>query len=347
MNNKIKEPLLAYNGNTVRYEDHKVILLNRRLYPDKTEYVSCKNHEEVATAIEDMTIQGAVVVGLAAGYGFALAFEDKSNLSKEELKEYAKEIYHRMLDTRPTGQRLLVILNKCLKETNLKIEENKSGDEIAQELFNLMDEEVEKADQIAINCGVNTANLLEDGDRVLTHCFADAALLHMLLEAKKQNKNVEMYNTETRPYFQGARLTAHSIKETGTKTTLVTDNMPGFLMEQGLVNKMVTAADKITVDGHVCNKIGTYQYAVVAHHHNIPFYVLGYEGPDENSPTIEDIEIEYRDPEEIFYARGTRVAVEGIKALYPSFDIVTPNFVDAIVTHKGVFAPRDIGSHLD
>lgn len=341
------DPLLAYLNNTVRYEDNKVILLNRRLYPEETQYVTCNTHEDVAVAIEDMTIQGAVVLAIAAGYGFVLALEQAPSLTGDELTKYTNTAYERLMSTRPTGQRLKVILDKCIAAVKPEIEQGKNGADLAQTLLVLMDNEVKEADNIAIETGKRTANLLEDGDKVLTHCFADSALIHMLLEAKRQDKTIEMYCTETRPYFQGARLTAHSIKETGTKVTLVTDNMPGFLMEQGMVTKLVTAADKITLEGHVCNKIGTYQYAVVAQHHNIPFYVLGYEGPDENSPNIDQIEIEYRNEEEVFYARDVRTAVEGINGLYPSFDIVTPNFVDAIITSKGVFAARNISDHLD
>ena len=341
------DPLLAYLNNTVRYEDNKVILLNRRLYPEETKYVTCNTHEDVAVAIEDMTIQGAVVLAIAAGYGFVLAFEQEPELVGDELTTYTNTVYERLMSTRPTGQRLKVILDKCIEAVKPEIENGKNGADLAKTLLQLMDNQVKEADDIAIETGKRTANLLEDGDKVLTHCFADSALIHMLLEAKRQDKTIEMYCTETRPYFQGARLTAHSIKETGTKVTLVTDNMPGFLMEQGMVTKLVTAADKITLEGHVCNKIGTYQYAVVAQHHNIPFYVLGYEGPDENSPNIDQIEIEYRNEEEVFYARDVRTAVEGINGLYPSFDIVTPNFVDAIITSKGVYAARNISDHLD
>lgn len=340
-------PILAYNNNTARYENGKVILLDRSLYPEEVKYVTCTNYEEVAEAIENMTIQGAIVIAIAAGYGYGLALEEKPNLEGEELREYAKKVYKRLMDTRPTGQRLKVILDQCIQEVEKEIAKGKNSLEISKRLIELVDFEAKKADEIAINTGKNTANLIEDGDKILTHCFADTALIHMLLELKHQGKYVEMYCTETRPYFQGARLTAQSIKETGTKVTLVTDNMPGFLMEQKMITKFVTAADKITLDGHVCNKIGTYQYAVVAQHHNIPFYVLGYEGPDVHSPSIDQIEIEYRDEEEVFYARKIRTAVEGIRGLYPAFDIVTPNFVDAIVTSKGVFAARDISRHLE
>ncbi|MGM8366033.1 s-methyl-5-thioribose-1-phosphate isomerase [Virgibacillus sp. W0181] len=340
------EPMLAYLNNTAKYEEGKVILLNRRLYPEETKYETCNTYEDVAVAIEDMTIQGAIVIAIAAGYGFVIGLEQKGSLKGEELDQYAEKVYDRLLATRPTGQRLKVILDLCLQKAKAEVKEDKNSKEVAQAVLELMDHETERADQIAIQCGKNTADLLEDGDKVLTHCFADSALIHMLLEAKKQGKEIEMFCTETRPYLQGARLTAHSIKETGTKVTLVTDNMPGFLMEQGMINKLVTASDKITLEGHVCNKIGTYQYAVVAQHHNIPFYVLGYEGPDENSPHIDQIEIEFRDEEEVFYARGVRTAIEGIRGLYPSFDIVTPNFVDAIVTYKGVFAARNIKDHI-
>jgi len=222
-----------------------------------------------------------------------------------------------------------------------------SGEELAQLILSLMDDERAAVDLIAQRCGENMASLIEDGDKILTHCFAGSALIHMLLAAKKADKHIEMYCTETRPYLQGARLAASSIRDTGTKVTLVTDNMPGFLMEQGMVTKMVTAMDKITLDGYVCNKIGTYQYAVVAHQHNIPYYVFGYAGPDKDSPTREFIKIEYRDPEEIFYCRGVRTAAKGIGGLYPSFDIIPPKYVDAIVTHRGIYPPQNIKAALE
>lgn len=338
-------PRLAYISGTVRYEDRKVVLLNRKLYPERVEHVSCSDYKQVGRAIKEMTIQGAIIIAMAAGYGFVQALE-QSTYEKEQLLDYAERVTNYLNRQRPTGQRMKVILDKCIDSVRKGVDKGDTREKIAYQVRKLVDREVSTADQVAVQCGKNAAHLLEDGDRVLTHCFADSALIHMLLEVQKQGKTIEMYCTETRPYFQGARLTAHSIKETGTKVTLVTDNMPGFLMQQGMVNKLVTAADKITLDGHVCNKVGTYQYAVLAQHHNIPYYVLGYEGPDMNSPSAQQIEIEYRDAEEVFYARGVRTAIEGIEGFYPSFDIVTPNFVDAIVTDKGIFAARNIADYL-
>jgi methylthioribose-1-phosphate isomerase len=152
--------------------------------------------------------------------------------------------------------------------------------------------------------------------------------------------------------LQGARLTAASAKEMGIPCTLITDNMPAHLMSRGMLDKFICAADRITLDGHITNKIGTYQIALAARQHGLPFYVLGYDGPDPDTQTGADIPIEEREPEEVFFARGVdpetrhparvRTAVEGITGYYPAFDVTPPELITAIVTDRGVFEPGQI-----
>ncbi|HYG56981.1 MAG TPA: eIF-2B alpha/beta/delta-like protein, partial [Symbiobacteriaceae bacterium] len=156
------------------------------------------------------------------------------------------------------------------------------------------------------------------------------------------DKQIELICTETRPYLQGARLTAAQAKEIGVPVTLVTDNMPGYLFYRGMITKYVTAADSITMDGHVSNKVGTFQYAVLAQRFGVPYIVLGYDGPDADRPDAASIPIEERDPEEVFYCRGVRTAVEGIRGYYPAFDITPPEFVSVISTERGLFSPWHI-----
>jgi methylthioribose-1-phosphate isomerase len=164
----------------------------------------------------------------------------------------------------------------------------------------------------------------------------------MLYYTVQAGKRIELICTETRPYLQGARLTAAQAKEIGVDVTLVTDNMPGYLFYRGMITKYVTAADSIALDGHISNKVGTFQYAVLAHQFGVPFIVLGYDGPDPDRPDAASIPIEERNPEEVFFCRGVRTAVEGIKGYYPAFDITPPQFVSVIATERGLFSPWNI-----
>jgi len=172
----------------------------------------------------------------------------------------------------------------------------------------------------------------------------------MLWTAKNDGKTVYLIGCETRPYFQGARLTAQSAKELGIDFTLITDGMSAHLMSIGRIDKFVCAADRITLDGHITNKVGTLTHSIAAHHFGKPFYVLGYDGPDPNTETGADIPIEERNSDEVFYARGetgtVRTAVHDIKGYYPAFDVTPPHLVSAICTDRGVFAPHAIRDYF-
>lgn len=184
--------------------------------------------------------------------------------------------------------------------------------------------------------------LLPAGAGLLTHCFADRSLLYLLLEARRLGRTIDLYCSETRPYLQGARLTALSALEIGHPVTLITDGMGGFLMREGRVGAFVTAADRVCLDGTICNKVGTYQYALAAHAHALPYLVLRQSGPDFESATAADIQVEYRDPRAVLEFNGVPTAPPGVQALYPAFDITPPELVTAIVTDRGVFAPESI-----
>jgi methylthioribose-1-phosphate isomerase len=194
---------------------------------------------------------------------------------------------------------------------------------------------------VAEACGRHAAAILADGETILTHCFAGAALNWMLYVAHvEQGKHLHLYANETRPYLQGARLTTQQAHEIGIRVTLLTDNMAGFCFSRGMFTTYITAADRIALDGSIANKVGTYQYAVLAARHNVPFYVLGYDGPDPNTPTGADIPIEERDPSDVLRCGNIATAPPGVAAYYPAFDVTPPELVTAIVTERGVFAPE-------
>tara|TARA_B100000953_G_C17847430_1_gene367147 strand:+ start:51 stop:590 length:540 start_codon:yes stop_codon:yes gene_type:complete len=167
----------------------------------------------------------------------------------------------------------------------------------------------------------------------------------MLVEASKAGKHLNIICSETRPYLQGARLTALCAQQTGFDTALISDGMGGFLMRRGDIDVFITAADRVCMDGTVCNKIGTYQYALAAHTHGVPYYVLRQSGPDLESANEHDIDIEERPGDELLYYGSERIAPDGVRGIYPSFDITPPELIYRIVTDRGIFDPSDISSY--
>jgi methylthioribose-1-phosphate isomerase len=291
-----------------------------------------------------MVIQGAPPLAYAAGFGLALAARQYRGLPAAEYAERLKEAHRILRSTRPTGADIFPLMDRALE---LGLAAIQQGEDAEEAIGSFTAERLAAGDRAARLSGRAAADLLQSGDRILTHCFAGAALNYMLYYALLDGKAIELICTETRPYLQGARLTAAQAKEIGVPVTLVTDNMPGYLFYKGMITKYVTAADSISLDGHVSNKVGTYQYAVLAHAHGVPFIVLGYDGPDYERATGAEIPIEERNPEEVFYARGVRTAVEGIRGYYPAFDITPPQYVSVIATERGLFSPWNIASFKD
>lgn len=319
--------LLADRFNTLRYdpEQEAVVLLDRRLYPFRTEFVVCRTVEETAVAIEQMVVQGGPPLAYAAGLGLALA---------EPTETGYRRAAARLLATRPTADDLHHLIPAALAQALAALA---AGADPKQAVLAWVNAEIERGNRVSRACGEHAAALLRDGDRVLTHCFAGAALCWMLWIAKQQGKTVHLYATETRPYLQGARLTAQAAVEMGIRCTVITDGMPAYLMSRGMVDRFICAADRITCDGHITNKVGTFAIALAAHYHGVPFFVLGYDGADPNTPSAADIPIEWRDGREVLYLAGQRVAVEGVDALYPAFDITPPHLIAGIITDRGVF----------
>ncbi len=189
------------------------------------------------------------------------------------------------------------------------------------------------------------ADLIAAGEGVLTNCFAEAAFLYVIYYALQAGKAPRVYTPETRPYLQGARLTAASVHELGAEAIVITDNMPAAVMAQGKIQTYFTAADLVTLDGHVVNKVGTFQAAVAASYHHIPFFALSHR-PDKNKPDRASIVVEERDPEEVLHCLGVRTAAPGVSAYYPAFDITPPHLVAGVITEHGVLSPYDLARYF-
>jgi methylthioribose-1-phosphate isomerase len=194
--------------------------------------------------------------------------------------------------------------------------------------------------------GEHTANLLPQQATVLTHCWADLYLTETVRAAQNQGKQLRFFCTETRPYLQGARLTAETLVEMGVDTTLITDGMGAAVLQSGEVDALVTAADRVTMDGHVVNKVGTLGLAVAAHAFGVPFHAL-VQAPDRQARTAQDVPIEHRDGAEVLQVLGRPSATPRVKGLYPAFDVTPPRFVTNVVTDKGVYGAGELDKYYE
>lgn len=337
----IDHPLISLN-NTVFLRDDRLIVLDRRRFPRERVEVVCSGYEDVARCIEDMAVQGAGDIAITAGYGMYLAARRlaAAHLTDPQAgRDMLETVRSRLIKTRPTGFHLAALLQRLM--------DGLSGgpDEWPGQILASLDQLIERQ-QLRTSLTAHWAEtLLQDGDVVLSHCFPGAALPLMLHRALENYKSVELMATETRPYLQGARLTAWVASELGVKTTLITDNMAAYCMSRGMINKVFTAADRIAMDGAAANKIGTLQLALLAQYYKIPFYILGYGPPDKNTDLGKDIPIEQRDPNEVLYFQGTRITGEKVEAIYPAFDLTPPNLITGIITDRGIIKPADIHTY--
>ncbi len=328
-------PFLLRPENIARYEDGSVYICDRRKYPFSREFVRCNSVEEVAMAIEQMVTQGGGP-WMAAAQAMMLAACEVKGEAQQKVCAHLSGARDRLVVTRPTNTAMARRLELLLESAVRALE---SGDSVE----NAIAEWIERAisalyENYAIRAR-HAASLIEDGDGILTNCFAETGFIVAVAMAVRDGKRVQVFTPETRPYFQGAKLTSPCLHELGIRVKLLTDNMPAYVMSEGLIHKYITAADLITVDGHVVNKIGTFQLALAAQYHNIPFYAFAW-GKDEDSQTRSDIKMEYRDAAEIRQAMGQPTTVESIDAWYPAFDICPPQLVAGVVTVHGVLKPE-------
>ena len=339
----IEEPNLPFmfkRENIVRYENGDVFILDRRIYPFETSFVHCKTYEDTAKAIEDMVTQSGGP-GTAAGYGMVQAAHHNKKLSGKELSTALDKAAKRLIITRPTNNHTKLVVNHMFEIANEAIS---SGKDVESELLQEMDKMFEERQKFGLALGEAAASVINDGDTILNHCWAESGIIYTLYVALKQGKKIKAYCSETRPYLQGARLTADAIADLGIPTTVITDGMSAFLMSQGKINTFFAGADRVTMDGHVINKVGTLTHAICAHNFNVPFFAFCF-GPDQEAPTPESVIIEERDPEEVLHCLGHRTATPKAKGYYPAFDITPPKFVSGIVTDRGIYSPYTLENY--
>ena len=326
------EPLLMNLENNVYLEDEALIIIDRRKLPGMVMPVYCTEAEEVARAIREMMVQGAGDIAITAGFGLYLAARRLEREGQAEDRMQLKKAASLLMATRPTGFHLAALLHKVLE----KIDQAGSSQPPSEVILAYLQRALVRQREISQETGRQGESLLASGDTILTHCFAGAGLLYMLQYARDNGKDIKVVCTETRPYLQGARLTAWSVSEMGMDTTLITDNMAAWCMSQGMIQKVFTAADRIAMDGVVANKVGTLQLAICARYFEIPFYILGYGGPDRRTLKGKEIPIEERDSREVLEFQGNAISGVKVKGYYPAFDLTPPELISGVVTTSGI-----------
>lgn len=334
-------PFLLKFENVAWYESGEVRILDRRIFPEKKCFVQCTDYHQVIKAIQDMVTQSAGPY-TAVGMGMALAaYQCKDELEKSQiafLQEAAKELGN----ARPTtANRYRKITNRA---ANLGIKAIQAGQDASQAIFEDTIESMNRRYSIMQKVGDYLVDLIPNGAGVLTQCYGETIIGTMIRAAKRTNKDFRIFNAETRPFFQGARLTSSCFAEEGFETTLVTDNMTNFILERGDIDFYTSAADSISMDGYIANKIGTKQIAILSNRVGVPYFVTGI--PDLDKVDHKDITIEYRDPSQVLNIMGHQITTPEVKAVYPAFDITPPELIGAIVTDRGVFSPYNLGHYL-
>ena len=329
---------------TIDWTGETVVMIDQRKLPASEVYVTCRTAQDVAKAIKTMVIRGAPAIGVAAAMGLALGMRrSKASGTKQFTTEFQK-LCELMAGTRPTAVNLFWAIERMQQAFAQEAQRGASVSEITERLVReahaIHDEDVQSCKTM----GAHGATLVPENARILTHCNAGAlatagygTALGVIRAAAEQGKRVAVMADETRPFLQGARLTAWELVKDGIDTTVITDNMAGTMMRLGNVDLVVVGADRIAANGDVANKIGTYSVAVLAREHGIPFYVAApLSTIDLQTPTGAQIPIEERPEREVTHVGTARLTPAGAQIRNPAFDVTPAKYVTAIITERGI-----------
>jgi methylthioribose-1-phosphate isomerase len=330
---------------TVEYVNGAVRLIDQRRLPNEEVFIDCRDYQTVAEAIRTLAVRGAPAIGVTAALGLAVGARAIEAEDFDRFWARFTEICAIMAATRPTAVNLfwaIARMKTCAQtQRQLSIADLKAR--LEQEALCILAEDIANNRQMGLYGQV----LIADQARILTHCNAGAlatagygTALGVIRAAVEQGKHVQVIADETRPVLQGARLTAWELHKDGIPVTLIADNMAASLMRRGMIDLVIVGADRIAANGDVANKIGTYGVAVLAHAHDIPFYVAApLSTIDGSLPSGDHIPIEERQPDEVTHVGDRQIAPTGIGVLNPAFDVTPHTYVQAIITEVGVLRP--------
>src|SRR4051812_35187380 len=337
---------------TIAREGDLVVMIDQRKLPSQEVYVRCKTAAEVARAIKTMVIRGAPAIGVAAAMGIALGMRKSKATGTQKFAAEFQNVCDLMAGTRPTAVNLFWAIDRMKRTFAAAAHAGESVEQIKDRL----DQEADLIhDEDVASCramGAFGAEVVPEDAHILTHCNAGAlatagygTALGVIRGAVEMGKAVSVFADETRPFLQGARLTAWELVRDGIQTTVITDNMSGALMRQGKVNFVVVGADRIAANGDTANKIGTYSVAVLAREHHIPFYVAApLSTIDLKTPDGDHIPIEERSAKEVTHVGGSQLAPVGAQVWNPAFDVTPHHLIAGIITERGIFRAPYIAS---
>ena len=326
----------------MEWKDNSVVMIDQTKLPNVLEYVTYTDYNQVADAIRTLVVRGAPAIGVSGAFGLALASLQSDATEKDTLISYLENAKKILFETRPTAVNLAWGLDKIMEVANQATTVQEIRNNVVERAKKMAEEDI----QINMSMGKNGSKLFSDNDTIMTHCNAGAlatvgygTALGVIRATKDSGKNVKVIATETRPVQQGSRLTAFELKHDEIDVILIPDTAVGYTMANGLVNKIVVGADRILRTGHVYNKIGTYQIAIMAKQHNIPFYVAAPLSTFDMKSNPEDVIIEQRKASEVTGIGDKKTAPDGIDVINPAFDMTPPELISGIITEKGIAKP--------
>ena len=324
---------------TVEWKDNNLVMIDQTKLPNELVFVKFSDYKEVANAIRTLVVRGAPAIGVSGAFGLALAALQSIATTKEELIKDLENARKILFETRPTAINLKWGLEKIMKVAK----EGNDVTEIKESIIHAAKKMAEDDVKINMAMGKHGSELFNDNDTILTHCNAGAlatvaygTALGVIRATKDSGKKIKVIATETRPVQQGSRLTAFELKHDGIDVSLIPDTAVGYTMAKGLVNKIIVGADRVLRTGYVFNKIGTYQIALIAKHHGIPFYVAAPLSTFDLQSNPEDVVIEHRNGSEVTGIGDKKTAPDGINVINPAFDMTSPELISGIITEKGV-----------
>jgi methylthioribose-1-phosphate isomerase len=324
---------------TVEWKNNKVVMIDQTKLPNELVFVEYSNYLEVANAIKTLVVRGAPAIGVSGAFGLALAALQSKASTKENLIDDLEQARKILFNTRPTAINLKWGLDKIMQVARKGNSISEIKESVIQTAKKLAEEDV----QINMAMGKHGSELFNDNDTVMTHCNAGAlatvaygTALGVIRATRDSGKKIKVIATETRPVQQGSRLTAFELKHDGIDVSLIPDTAVGYIMAKGMINKIVVGADRVLRTGHVFNKIGTYQVALIAKQHGIPFYVAAPLSTFDLKSNPEDVIIEQRNGNEVTGIGDKKTAPEGINVINPAFDMTPPELISGIITEKGV-----------
>jgi methylthioribose-1-phosphate isomerase len=324
---------------TVMWDEGRVKMIDQTLLPGRLTYLSFDRWEDVADAIRRLVVRGAPAIGVAAAMGIAAATVRSKATRKEQLMTELERAASGLRATRPTAVNLFWGIDRVMAVAARSKDVGEARHAIVKEVTRMAEEDVAANKRL----GKFGADLIEDGDTILTQCNAGAlatvgygTALGVLRAASEQGKCVKVVVPETRPALQGSRLTAFELLRDGFSCTIISDTAVGYMMQSGRIDKAVVGADRVTKDGFVFNKIGTYQIAVLAKRHGIPFYPAAPTSSFDLNRTHDQVTIEERPADEVVKIRGRRIAPKGVPVANPAFDATPPDLVSSIISDRGI-----------